>query len=131
MSDASPDSADASMTGVSLRFIVHENRKYQGELVYEWLLRMASKLGLHGGSVLKGIAGFGRHGVLHEQHFFELQGDLPVEVYFVCSSREAELLLAEVGRASISVFYVLAPVRYGIVGSGEDDWADFLSSVGE
>ncbi|MHB1592333.1 MAG: DUF190 domain-containing protein [Sulfuricella sp.] len=29
------------------------------------------------------IAGYGRHGILHEYHFFELAGDLPVMVEFV------------------------------------------------
>jgi PII-like signaling protein len=33
---------------------------------------LPAKLGIHGGSAFKAIAGFGRHGVLHEDHFFEL-----------------------------------------------------------
>ena len=31
------------------------------------------------GSAFRAIAGFGRHGVLHEQHFYELAGDLAIE----------------------------------------------------
>ena len=66
------------MKGTSLRFYVHENRKHHHKLAYEWLLEEAKKIGIQGGSVFKAIASFGRHGVLHEDHFFELAGDLPV-----------------------------------------------------
>ena len=70
------------MQGVYLKFYVQENRRHHGILAYEWLLETARKLGLHGGSAFRAIAGFGRHGRLHEEHFFELAGDLSVEVGF-------------------------------------------------
>ena len=70
------------MQGTFLRFYVHENRKHHGLLLYEWLLESAKKAGIHGGSAFRAIAGFGRHGVLHEQHFFELAGELTVVVEF-------------------------------------------------
>ena len=66
------------MKSTVLRFYMHENRKLHGRLLYEWLLEHAKKMGIHGGSAFRAIAGYGRHGVLHEQHFFELAGDLPV-----------------------------------------------------
>ncbi|MFT3790053.1 MAG: DUF190 domain-containing protein [Rudaea sp.] len=44
-------------------------------LLYEWLLERARKLGIHGGSAFRAIAGYGRHGRLHEQQFFELAGE--------------------------------------------------------
>jgi len=62
-----------------LKFYVHEHRRHHGILLYEWLLERAKKLGIHGGSAFRAIAGFGRHGILHEDHFFELAGNLPVE----------------------------------------------------
>ena len=60
--------------GTYLRFYTHENRKHHHVLLYEWLLEQAKKCGIHGGSAFRAIAGYGRHGVLHEQHFFELAG---------------------------------------------------------
>ena len=104
------------MKGISLRFYVHENRKHGHMLVYEWLLEGAKKIGIHGGSVFKAIASFGRHGVLHEDHFFELAGDLPVEVVFFVSEDEAEQLMALIRAEKLSLFYVRTPAEYGVVG---------------
>ena len=104
------------MQGFSLNFYVHEQRNHQHILVYEWLLEQAKSLGIHGGSAFKAIAGFGRHGVLHEDHFFELAGDLPVEVKFIVSEEQAEKLLALVKNENLTLFYVKMPVEYGIIG---------------
>ena len=60
------------MKGVHLRFYTYENRKHHGLLVYERLLECVKQLEIHGGSAFKAIAGFGRHGKLHEQHFFSI-----------------------------------------------------------
>jgi len=107
------------MKGTYLKFYVHENRKHRHLLVYEWLLEQAKKIGIHGASAFKAIAGFGRHGVLHEQHFFELAGDLPVEVVFVISEEEADRLLALIRAEKLSLFYVRMPVEYGVANGTE------------
>ena len=78
------------MKGTLLRFYVHENRKHRHILLYEWLLEQAKKMGIHGGSAFRAIAGFGRHGVIHEERFFELASDLTVEIDFAVSDKEAE-----------------------------------------
>jgi PII-like signaling protein len=104
------------MQGISLNFYVHEQRNHQHILIYEWLLEQAKTLGIQGGSAFKAIAGFGRHGVLHEDHFFELAGDLPVEVKFIVSEDQAEKLLALVRNENLTLFYVKIPVEYGILG---------------
>ena len=81
------------MKGTYLKFYVQEKRRLHGVLAYEWILEQARKIGLHGGSAFRAIAGFGRHGVLHEDHFIELAGDLPVEVGFAVTDDEAERFL--------------------------------------
>ena len=103
------------MKGTCLKFYVHEHRKHHGILLYEWLLERARKMGIHGGSAFRAIAGFGRHGVLHEDHFFELAGNLPVEVAFVVSDDEAARLLELVRQEKIRVFYVLTPAEFDVV----------------
>ncbi|MGH8505098.1 MAG: DUF190 domain-containing protein [Stenotrophobium sp.] len=107
---------EAPMEGVMLCFLVHENRKCHGLLAYEWLLETAKKLGIPGGTVYRSMAGFGRHGVLHEQHFFELAGDLALQVVFILNDDEARRLLDIVAREENSFFYVRSPVEYGVVG---------------
>ncbi len=102
------------MKGTYLRFYVHENRKHHGILLYEWLLERAKKAGIHGGSAFRAVAGFGRHGVLHEQHFFELAGDLTVEVEFLLSEEQAEMLLGIMHAEGIRVVYAKAPADFGV-----------------
>src|SRR5205085_5034859 len=81
------------MNGTILRFYVHENRTHRHVALFEWLLEQAKKLGIQGGSAFRAIAGFGRHGILHEEHFFELAADMTIEVEFVVTNAEAETLL--------------------------------------
>ncbi|MBI1820660.1 MAG: DUF190 domain-containing protein [Nitrospirae bacterium] len=103
------------MKGTYLKFYVQEFRKHHGILLYEWLLEKAKAIGIHGGSAFRAIAGYGRHGVLHEAHFFELAGNLPVEVVFMVSNEEAERLLTLIKAETIPLFYVKIPAEYGIL----------------
>jgi uncharacterized protein len=104
------------MNGTLLRFYVHEKRKLGHIPLYDWLLDEARRLGIHGGSVFRAIAGFGRHGIRHDERFFELAGDLPVAVDFAVSDADAQRLLDAIAQESVGVFYVRVPVEYGVVG---------------
>ncbi|NCO19133.1 MAG: DUF190 domain-containing protein, partial [Gammaproteobacteria bacterium] len=53
-------------------------------------------------------------GRLHEEAFFELAGDLPVEVEFLVSAEHAERLLALLKTEGLRLFYVAIPAEYGI-----------------
>jgi uncharacterized protein len=103
------------MKGTFLRFYVHENRKHHHVLLYEWLLEQAKKMGIRGGSAFRAIAGFGRHGIIHEQHFFELAGDLTVEVEFIVTEEEARRMLDVIRGERIDVFYAVIPADFGSV----------------
>src|SRR5499433_3279212 len=103
------------MTGTILRFYVHENRTHHHVALFEWLLEQAKKLGIHGGSAFRAIAGFGRHGILHEEHFFELASDTAIEVEFVVTDEEAEKLLALLREERISIFYARVPAEFGTI----------------
>ena len=104
------------MNGTYLRFYVHENAKHRRRLMYEWLLEHAKALGVHGGSAFRAVAGFGPHGVLHEQHFFELAGDLTVEVEFVMTDAMADRLLESLRSEKVSVVYARMPAEFGVIG---------------
>ena len=107
------------MQGTYLRFYVHENRRHKGVLLYEWLLGEAKRLGLRGGSAFRAIAGFGRHGVIHEQQFFELAGDLTVKVEFVVTREEAERMLEDLRQAKIRLVYAVLPAEFGTIEGKE------------
>jgi PII-like signaling protein len=108
------------MKGTYLQFYVHEHRKHHGILLYEWLLERAKKMGIQGGSAFRAIAGFGRHGVLHEEHFFELAGNLPIAVTFMISDEQAKRLLDLVNRENIPVFYLSMPAESGFLGGDSE-----------
>jgi uncharacterized protein len=104
------------MQGTYLKFYVHENRRHGGKLVFEWLLNEARELGIHGGSAFRAIAGFGRHGVIVEQHFFELADELPVEVAFMVSDDEAERFVSRLREETdLSLFYIRMTAEYGVL----------------
>ncbi|MBN8716357.1 MAG: DUF190 domain-containing protein [Xanthomonadales bacterium] len=104
------------MKGIHLRLYTYENRKHHGLLVYEWLLDRAQKLGIHGGSAFNALAGFGRHGKVHEQHFFELAGDEPVLVEFIVTPEEAETFLELLKAEELHLSYAQLPTEYGVIG---------------
>jgi uncharacterized protein len=72
-------------------------------------------MGIHGGSAFRAIAGYGRHGVLHEERFFELAGDLTVEIDFAVSDDDAQRLIDCIRAESISIFYVRVPMESGTI----------------
>ncbi|HEX9139249.1 MAG TPA: DUF190 domain-containing protein [Steroidobacteraceae bacterium] len=103
------------MDGSFLRFYVHENQRHHHVLLWEWLLTRANKIGIRGGSAFRAMAGFGRHHVLHEAHFFELAGSLTVEVEFIVADDEAQQLLDSIAAEKIRVFYARIPAQFGII----------------
>ena len=107
------------MQGVYLTFYLTEKRRHNGLLAYEWLLEQAKALGLPGGSAFRAIAGYGRRGVLHEEHFFELAGELPVEVCFALTEANAKRLLEHLAAEDLNLFYIEQPLQMASVG-GKD-----------
>ena len=103
------------MKGTILRFYVHEGRIHHHVALFEWLLEQAKKTGIHGGSAFRAVAGFGRHGILHEEHFFELAADMTIVVEFVATEAEAEALLGLLRRERVSIFYARVPAEFGTV----------------
>ena len=59
--------------------------------------------------------GFGRHGILHEEHFFELAADTTVVVEFVVTDDEADRLLDLLRRERVSVFHARIAAVFGAV----------------
>jgi PII-like signaling protein len=106
------------MKGCSLRFYMHENQKHRGMLLYEWLFEQAKQHGIPGGSAFKAMAGYGRHGVMREQTFFELAGENTVLVEFILDDAEAATMLRIVQEDGAPLFWVRFPAEFGIVGGG-------------
>lgn len=109
------------MKGIFLRFYMLEKHKHRHHPVYEWLLEEARKLGIHGGTAFRAVAGFGHHGKLHFDHFFELQGDLPVQLDFVVTEEEADHLLSVIAKEHVRLFYLKVPAEFGVLNPNQSD----------
>lgn len=102
--------------GLQLSFYCHQRARHNGSLTFEWLLEQARRLGIGGGSAFRATAGYGRHGVLHEEHFFDLADDLPVKIEFLLHEEQAQALLDAVRTAGVDTLYVRAPVSFALLG---------------
>ena len=106
------------MKGTYLRFYMHENVHYHHQMLYEWLLQHAKKIGVHGGSAFKAIEGFGRHGVVHAAHFFELAGELTVVGELIFTVELAVRRLESLRQVLICGVYARSPAEFGVIASG-------------
>lgn len=113
------------MKGIFLRLYLHEDLKHRHQLLYEWILEMAKKLGIHGGTAFRAIAGFGRHGKLHFQHFYELAGDLTMQIDFLVTDEEADKLLAAIEQEGVRLLYMKVPVTFGVLNPDASDAKEF------
>jgi PII-like signaling protein len=104
------------MQSVVLRFYVSEKQHHHNELMHEWLLRLAQRLEIPGGSAFRAIAGYGKHGRMHEETFFELAGNLAVAVEFILDMKDADRLLAVVVAEKLQLHYVRYAVESGTTG---------------
>jgi PII-like signaling protein len=99
------------MNAVALRFYVHQPRRHGKHLLFEWLLEQAQARGIQGGSAFFATAGYGRHGVIHEQRFFEMAEVLPVVVEFIVSDEEAQQMIDVVRGEKIHCFCTRTPTE--------------------
>ena len=105
------------MQGAFLKLYLSQSAKHGGKPLYEWLLEEARRIGVPGGSAFRSVAGYGRHGRLHEEHFFELAGDLPMTVEFYADEMLLDSLLERLRAEKISLFYIKLPVQGGTTAS--------------
>lgn len=98
-----------------IRFYLHEGRRHEHGLLRDWLFEAARSVGIPGGTAFRAAAGFGRHG-LHEDHFFELAGELPEAVEFFASPDRVEALLDSVAVTGLKLLYITYAVDVGVTG---------------
>lgn len=97
-----------------LKLFVPEALRHDDILLYEWVLREATSVGIHGGTASRAVASFGRHGQLHEQHFFELAGDVPIILDFFAEEGAINRLLALLTTVKQSLVYIKMPAEAGV-----------------
>jgi len=103
------------MQGYQLTFFTQQDRKHGRLPLAEWLLQEARKVGIAGATLISASEGFGHTRKLHSAHFFEL-ADQPLEVVMAVSEADAERLFERLQEEKINIFYVKAPIEFGMTG---------------
>ena len=85
--------------GHLLRIFIGESDKHEGAPLYEWILRRAREQGLAGGTVLRGLAGFGASSRLHTARILRLSADLPIVVEIVDTREKIEAFIPAIDDA--------------------------------
>jgi PII-like signaling protein len=66
-----------------LRIYIGETDRWHGQPLYMAILLKAREMGLAGGTVFRGIAGYGANSVIHTANILRLSEDLPVVIEIV------------------------------------------------
>ena len=103
------------MNGYQLSFLTVQGHTHKGKPLADWLVHAAMELGLRGATLIAGTEGFGQHRKIHSAHFFEL-ADQPIEVVMAATQEEADRLFELLRAEKVNVFYVKAPVEFGVLG---------------
>jgi len=103
------------MKGYQLSFLTVQTHRHAGRPVGEWLMSLAKEMGLRGATLIQAAEGFGQHRRVHSAHFFEL-ADQPIEVVMAVTEEESKQLFARLEAESVHLFYVKAPVEFGVIG---------------
>ena len=83
---------------VKVTLYLSDGAKHHGIPVYTSLLDFLIHSGVHGATVLKGVAGFGTTHRLHSAHILEISDHLPIKIEFIETREKVEELLPELER---------------------------------
>jgi len=111
------------MKGFQITFFTRQDRHHHGKPVADWLVHLTKEMGLHGATVHAGAEGIGHHHRIHSAHFFEL-ADQPLSVVMALTGDETERLFERLRAEKVHLFYVKAPIEFGVLGVlGDEDEA--------
>ncbi|MCL4305691.1 DUF190 domain-containing protein [bacterium] len=84
--------------GKLLRIFIGETDKLGNLPLYEAILKAARNEGMAGGTVLRGIAGFGANSLyIHTAKILRLSEDMPIVIEFVDSVEKVDAFVKRVG----------------------------------
>ncbi len=80
--------------GQLLRIFIGESDKYEGQLLYEWLVMKAREYRLAGATVTRGIMGYGANSHIHTSTILRLSMDLPIVVEIIDTPEKIKVFLS-------------------------------------
>jgi PII-like signaling protein len=81
---------------ILMRIFIGESDQWQHRPLYMALIELFRRNGLAGATVLKGVAGFGAHSLVHTASLLRLSADLPLVVEVVDSQAHLDKVLPEI-----------------------------------
>lgn len=82
--------------GYLLRMFLGESDRWQGQPLYEAIVKKARSLHLAGATVLRGPMGFGAKSRMHTAKILRLSEDLPIVIEIVDSREKIDTLLPHI-----------------------------------
>jgi len=79
--------------GKLLRIFIGESDRWQGQPLFEAIVRKVREAGGAGATVLRGIEGFGAHSRIHTARILRLSEDLPIVIEVVDTAEKIDALL--------------------------------------
>jgi hypothetical protein len=79
--------------GKLLRIFIGESDRWQGQPLFEAIVRKIREAGGAGATVLRGIEGFGAHSRIHTARILRLSEDLPIVIEVVDTAERIEALV--------------------------------------
>jgi PII-like signaling protein len=73
-----------------MRIFLGESDKWNGEPLYDAIVKRLRMLDIAGATVYRGILGYGAKGETHKEGFFHLSGDLPIMISVVDGKEQIE-----------------------------------------
>jgi PII-like signaling protein len=99
-----------------LRIYIGETDRWHGQPLYMAILLKAREMGLAGGTVFRGIAGYGANSVIHTANILRLSEDLPVVIEIVDTDEKIQAFLPvldEMVQEGLILLREVEVVRYG------------------
>ncbi|MCL6535366.1 MAG: DUF190 domain-containing protein [Armatimonadetes bacterium] len=99
-----------------LRIYIGETDRWHGQPLYMAILLKAREMGLAGGTVFRGIAGYGANSVIHTANILRLSEDLPVVIEIVDADEKIQAFLPvldEMVKEGLILMREVEVVRYG------------------
>lgn len=106
--------------GKLLRIFIGESDRWEGEPLYEAIVRRVREEGLAGATVLRGIQGFGAHSRIHTARILRLSEDLPIVIEVVDRTDRIDALLPVLDGMIDEGLVTVEPVRVVKYRSGRD-----------
>ncbi|NTW98809.1 MAG: DUF190 domain-containing protein [Geobacteraceae bacterium] len=98
-----------------MRIFIAESDRHQHRPLHEALVELLRTEGFAGATVLRGISGFGAHGICHSQKLLDLSADLPIIVEAIDRKEKIDAIMPRVeammtgGMVTLQEISVLLP----------------------